>query len=59
MKRVIYYYLQNVLLYKQARELIFSSGENQTLSLEKNIISFNILSYPSSVMRMCCCSMSC
>jgi len=58
MKQAIYYNPQKVLLHKQERQLIFSLNENQELSLLNVTFSSEILSIPSSNMRMRCSSIS-
>ena len=59
MIQAIYYDPQKVLPRKPGTQLIFSSNENQELSLLNVTFSSEILSMPSSSMRMCCHSMSC
>ena len=59
MKRAIYYHPQRVLSRKQDKQVIFSTSENQQLSLLNIPFSSEILSTPSLALRMRCCSMFC
>jgi len=59
MNRAIYSIIQEVLQSKQVRQLLLPSSENQQVSLVKITLSSESISSPSSIMRMCCCSMSC
>jgi len=58
MIQAIYYNPQKVLPRKPGTQLIFSSNGNQQLSLLNITFSSEILSIPSSNMRMHCSSMS-
>ena len=59
MIQAIYYNPQKVLPRKPGTQLIFTLNENQQSSLSNVAFSSEILSMPSSSMRMCCHSMSC
>ena len=59
MIQAIYYNPQKVLPRKPGTQLIFSSNENQQLSLSNVTFSSEIFSISSSSMRMCCQRMSC
>jgi len=54
-----YYNPQRDLHYKQVRQFVLPLNENQQLTFENITFSPEFISSPSSIMRMCCCSMSC
>jgi len=59
MKRAIYYNPQRALLSEYDSDVIYSNNQHQQLSTLNVPFSLEILSTPSFIMRMCCCSMSC
>jgi len=54
-----YYRQLTILQDNPVGQLIYPSSQEQQVSFVYNPLSSEILSTPSSVMRMCCCIMSC